>query len=80
MKFIKLIGNVINISHISNITIINNSYYLIHMNNYQTKGFFLTICGFITSQNDIFHICKEKQPDDYNTITKFINDSNYIVK
>jgi hypothetical protein len=70
-KFIRLSNIIINSSHIKNIIIENNSY-SININNINLFGYFIFQYGSIDSENKNLFISKEKSPEDYNTISKWI--------
>lgn len=70
MKFIKLTHLVINSSKISSIQLYNNKYYINVMHGaFKFVGF-----GNVSSNCDRFEICKEKDKDDYKTITTWIDE------
>ena len=73
MKFLKLSSVVINTSKISSIQIHNDKYY-INVINHTFGGSFIGFFGTISSTKDQFQICKQRDIEDYQTITKWINN------
>lgn len=72
-RFIKLTNKIINISSIQKIECHENQYSLL-MNNNHITGVFIMSSGFINSNSDYIVIYKDKNPMDYEIITKFIDD------
>lgn len=71
--FIKLSSQVINTSHIVKITKTPQSYY-IYMSTFEITGITLFGSGGIDTSRIVLNVCKDKDEDDYNTITKFIEN------
>ena len=72
-NFIKLTTVVINKSHIIGITI-KPKIYEILITNYNMDGILLFGTGFIDVRNNIIKICETQNKEDYETITKWINN------
>jgi hypothetical protein len=71
--FIKLTTVVINKSHIIGITI-KPKIYEILITNYNIDGFILFATGLIDVRNNVIKICETQNKEDYETITKWINN------
>lgn len=71
--FIKLTANVINKLHISHITQWSGKYY-IYMRGRSINGWNLLSFGNIWTNQDIIEICEKKNKNDYDIITKFIEE------
>ena len=71
--FIKLTTVVINKSHIIGITI-KPKIYEILITNYIMDGILLFGTDFIDVRNNIIKICETQNKQDYETITKWINN------
>jgi len=71
--FIKLTTVVINKSHIIGITI-KPKIYEILITNYNMDGILLFGTDFIDVRNNIIKICETQNKQDYETITKWINN------
>ena len=72
-NFIKLTTVVINKSHIIGITI-KPKIYEILITNYNMDGILLFGTGLIDVRNNIIKICETQNKEDYETITKWINN------
>jgi len=72
VNFIKLSNVVINSLKISKIEI-HESTYCIHLINPNIDGFFLFTSGFINTINDKIVVCKYQHPQDYSSLTEWIN-------
>jgi hypothetical protein len=72
-QFLKLTKRIININHIERIYIDTSKYY-IYPANPSFSGFLFGASGVISSNNhENITICQEKDPEDYKTITNWIN-------
>jgi len=74
-KFIKLTNTILNTSHIVKINILPTKYTMFMSNNC-LDGFIFFGTGSIESNNNIFEICKNKQPTDYQIVKEWINQIN----
>ena len=45
-----------------------------HMDSHMDKDFLYS--GFVTSSRNVIEICENRNKEDYDTITKFINEIN----
>ena len=72
VKFIKLTHMIINSTHINKILIKDNKYY-IHVLNNNIGGFMLFSSGSISSQDDVYEVCPEREPLDYKIVSDWIN-------
>jgi hypothetical protein len=73
MKFIKLSSVIINTSKISTVRLLENRY-IINISSSNTSGFIVAGSGWIHSIDTVIHVCQKKDPDDYNTVTKWVMD------
>lgn len=71
--FIKLSSQVINTSHIVKITKTPQSYH-IHMSTFEINGVTLFGSGAIDTRRIVLDVCKDQDKNDYNIITKFIEN------
>jgi hypothetical protein len=72
-QFIKLTKRIININHIERIYIDTSKYY-IYFTTPSFSGFFIGVLGFVSSNdNENIVVCQKKDPEDYKTITNWIN-------
>lgn len=70
MTFLKLSNIIINTSKITTIRKYNNIYH-INILHFDISGFILVVSGHMGSSGyNIIEICKVKQPDEHNIITK----------
>ena len=72
--FIKLTTVVINKSHIIGITIKPKIYEILMTNYNIMDGILLFGTGFIDVKNNVIKICEIQNKQDYETITKWINN------
>jgi len=73
MKFLRLSNMVLNVNNINTISIKPNKYYVNYSNNINGGGFVFFYAGFWNIKSGVeFEICKTKDPDDYETLTKLI--------
>ncbi len=70
-NFIKLSKIVINPSKIIKIEMHSDAY-LIYMSNTYIKGMYIGFMGSINSHDDYIQILKDKSPEDFDIITKWI--------
>ena len=75
LNFIKLTSVVINSGKINKIEVFPNKY-CIHLSNQVVDGFFLFTSGYIRTLYERIDICKEKNPNDYATVTAWLNCVN----
>ena len=77
MSFIRFSNRIINPAWIQSIEIVPNAYKII-MSDPHTDGFILFSSGSISSTNKPVWIQKDKHPDDFQIVTKWIekNSSN----
>jgi hypothetical protein len=68
LQFIRLTSRVINKAHIIEITKPGLDKYSIHMSNNNINGSFLFFC----TRQKVIEICKVANPQDYDSITNFI--------
>lgn len=71
--FIKLSSDVINKLHISHITKWSGKYY-IYMTGRSINGFNIFSFGNLWTHTDNIEICEKKHKNDYDIITKFIEE------
>ena len=72
-QFLKLTKRIVNINYIERIYIDTSKYY-IYTATSPFSGFFIAGSGFVsTNNNENITICQEKDPEDYKTITNWIN-------
>lgn len=77
-QFLKLTKRIININHIKHIYIDTSKYY-IYSTTSPFSGFFIAGSGVVsTNNNESLTICQEKDPEDYKTITNWINQIKTI--
>ena len=69
--FINLTSRVINKAHIVEIIKQPNKYE-IHMSNPRIDGLLFCSSGFVNTHHNVIQICKTKDNEDYETITKLI--------
>jgi hypothetical protein len=74
-NFIKFNTLLINTSKIRTIEMKNNTY-IITLSTNTLDGFMLFTSGYFKSINDKFEICENKYPEDYKTLTNWINKIN----
>ena len=72
-QFIKLTSKIINKSHIVEISIVPGKYF-VYMNDKMITGSFILSNGSISTDYNMFEICENKNKQDFETITKFINE------
>ena len=72
IQFIRLTSRVINKAHIVEITKPSLDKYSICLSNTETFGFALFGSGSISSRQNVIEICKVTNPQDYDSISKFI--------
>lgn len=72
-RFLKLSHTIINVSHIKEITI-RESKYTIYLQSNRHSGFSIAGSGFISNDNDYYTICKNKNPEDYIKVDKWIKN------
>jgi hypothetical protein len=53
-----------------------NNTYIITLSTNTLDGFMLFTSGYFKSINDKFEICEKKYPEDYKTLTNWINKIN----
>ncbi len=70
--FLRLSNVLLNIHKISKIEIYPNSYYL-HFENYSSYGSLFFSFGSFSGSNETCYIEKEKNPDDFETIRRWID-------
>ena len=75
MSFIRFTNCVMNPAWIQSIEIMPTAYKII-MSNPNTSGFILFSSGFISSINKPIWITKEKDPADYEKLTKWMNQNS----
>jgi len=71
-KFINLTSRVINKSHITEILKLPGKYY-IYMTNSSFSGLFVAGTGIISTDYNKLVVCEQKDKQDYDKITEFIN-------
>jgi len=71
MKPLRLTTRIINASHIVQIVTTPTSY-CIHMTTQRVSGVFLFSSGSLSSYPDTIQICKIKQANDYDAVTRFL--------
>jgi hypothetical protein len=71
MKFIKLSRFIINTSKISTVQVLDNRY-IINISSSNTSGFMLAGSGMFNSNETIIHVCQKKDPEDFDVLTKWI--------
>ncbi len=76
-QFLKLTKRIVNVNHIERIYI-DTSKYHIYTTASSFSGLFFGVIGSITSCDDSITICQEKDPEDYKTITNWINQMKYV--
>ncbi len=72
IQFIRLSHRVINKAHIIEITRPSHDKYSIYLSNMHLSGFALLGGGSISSAQNAIEICKVKNPQDYDYVSKFI--------
>lgn len=72
IQFIRLTSRVINKAHIVEITKPSHGKYSIYMSNTNINGFAILGGGSIHSAQNVIKICKVENPQDYDSISKFI--------
>ena len=73
MSFIRFSNYVINPAWIQSIEILPNRY-KIFMNRQETGGWMVFSSGFMNSSNQPLLLVKEKEPGDYELMSKWISD------
>ena len=71
-RFIKLTNCIINVRHVRNILYNEPNKYVINFSYNKMNGFILVGSGNFTTHNEVVHVCKEKNPEDYNIVKKWI--------
>ena len=74
-NFIKLNNLLINTSKIRTIELKNNTY-IITLSSNTLDGFMLFTSGYFKSINDKYEICEKTYPEEYKTLTDWINKIN----
>ena len=69
--FLRLSNVIINVHKISKIQINTNQYY-VYLQNYSSNGSLFFSLGSFSGSNDMLFIEKEKNPTDYEIITRWI--------
>lgn len=72
-RFLKLSKSILNVSHIIEINIRNNSYD-IHLQNSDIDLFLFGGSGVAYTSHSKINICAEKNADDYKIVSKWISD------
>jgi hypothetical protein len=72
-RFLKLTGCMINVSNIRYILLDKPKVYNIKMTTNYFNGFILFGSGFIHSDNLEVTVCEKENPEDYKTVTEWIN-------
>lgn len=75
-RFLKLSTRIINTSRISSIYMDTKSVpkkIYIHMGQHEVSGFFIMGSGFVTTQDNTFTICEEKDQVDFATVSRWID-------
>ena len=75
MSFLKLSGLLINTSKISSVKISENKY-TINLISGKTHGLMLFCSGSFSSVEDSVEVNKDKHPEDYESVSKLINNLN----
>ena len=71
-RFIKLSNCLINVRHVRTILYNEPNKYVIKLSINAANGWMLFGSGNFTTYNEVVHVCKEKDPEDYNIIKKWI--------
>lgn len=71
-RFIKLTNCLINVRDVRTILYNEPNKYVINFSYNAMNGIVLFGSGNFTTYNEVVHVCKEKDPEDYNIIKKWI--------
>ena len=74
-KFIKLSSLLLNTNYIKKISI-KPDYYCIDLHDNNFSGFLVFSFGWVSSDSSSIDICKNKDPEDYQIIKKWIEDQD----
>jgi len=76
-KFLKLSSTIINVSQIQTIQVLPKKY-KIHLVSSKHSGFWIYGTGFFSNNKLNYEICEKNHPQDYKTVSKWLNylDSN----